>query len=140
MFLHPAWIEREAPLARCPLGACRRSGICSHQDTPTPCRRTHETKDAARNALADKIERLMAEIIAKNPHNRQVAEPGSLAFENNLKALYDGVRQADEAYCAKLKAEGRLKPAMAAAAPTPLAESSATPPKGRARRRRAQRP
>ncbi|WP_421695528.1 hypothetical protein [Aestuariivirga sp.] len=132
MFLHPAWIEREAPLARCPLNSCRRSGTCSHQESPTPCRRTHETKDAARNALADKIARLAAEIIAENPHNRHHAEEGTPEFNRRLKRMYDGIRAADEANSARLMEERRLKGSATPAAPAPQ-----KPPRAKPKRRPA---
>ena len=94
--LHPAWIEREAPLARCPLKACRRDKTCHHSTGRDPCRRLHETKDEMRYKLARKIEAYTAEIIRKNPD--RVPHPyNSPAQQRQLHAIHEFLREADEA-------------------------------------------
>ena len=54
--LHPAWIEREAPLARCPRKDCRRSHRCRRPEGRLPCQRSHETKEVFRYNLARKLQ------------------------------------------------------------------------------------
>lgn len=112
--LHPAWIEREAPLAACPLRSCRRDGVCRHASDRDPCRRLHQTKDEMRYELAAKLERIAAEIIASRPPGMvyEPTPPGTPAFERKLKFLYDSLRAADQAESARQMAEAkRTKPA-----------------------------
>ena len=69
--LNRAWMEREAPLARCPLPACRRSGTCRHNTPTDPCRRTHQTRDALYNSIADKLDRMAVKLKEKmKDHHR----------------------------------------------------------------------
>ena len=102
--LHPAWIEREAPLAACPLRSCRRDGVCRHSTDRDPCRRLHETKDAARYKLAAKLEAFAREAELRDPEGKNRVPEGSpeqqrrLAF---LKKLFD---EADAAEYAREKA------------------------------------
>jgi hypothetical protein len=105
--LNRAWDEREELLPHCPLPACRRSGTCQHPTEKDPCRRLHETRDAFYTALARKIDRIRAEIIASRPPGKvvKVAEPGTPLFERRHKALYDMFRAADQAHSAKDMAE-----------------------------------
>lgn len=94
--LNAAWIEREAPLARCPLKSCRRDNTCRHSTDRDPCRRLHETKDAMRIKLAAKIDAFTAEIIRKNPD--RVRHPaGSPEQQRRLHAFHELLREADEA-------------------------------------------
>ena len=115
--LHPAWIEREAPLPRCPLARCRRSATCHHSTDDNPCRRLHETKDAMRMALAAKLRRLCKEAEARDPEGKNYAPPGSPEQLRRIKIIYDMVRAADEANSAnemaKLAARKKPKPARA---------------------------
>lgn len=101
--LHPAWIEREAPLARCPRNPCRRSGKCMKETGRLPCERTHETKDAVRNRISAKLQKMTAELFRQNPElkNRVVDE---YELELKLKQLKALLQASDEAYCASLRA------------------------------------
>ena len=99
--LHPDWIERDDPPARCPLPACRRSGTCHHSTDQDPCRRLHQSRDECRNALAARIERLTRAQRAKPGWQQNVAEEGSPEFERRMKILYDLLRAADEAGSAR---------------------------------------
>ena len=65
--LHPAWIAREAPLAQCPLAACRRSKQRRHSTDNDPSRRLHQTMHPARTELADMLDRPRQEHLAKLP-------------------------------------------------------------------------
>lgn len=104
--LHPAWIAREAPLAQCPLAACRRSKQCRHSTDNDPCRRLHETMNAARNELAVKLERMKRDMLAKQPPGvSHYAPEGSPEFERRMKRLYDWLRIADKEGNERLKAE-----------------------------------
>ena len=109
--LNRAWVEREEPLPHCPLPACRRSGTCQHPTENDPCRRLHETREAFYTALARKIDRIRAEIIASRPPGKvvKVAEPGTPLFERRHKALYDMFRAADQAHSARDMAERAAK-------------------------------
>jgi len=117
--LHGAWIEREAPLARCPLNACRRGGACRHTTDQDPCRRLHETKDALRIKLANKFARRAKAARRRDPEGRNSAAPGTPEFERRLKLIYETVRAADQANSAREMAEiaarkkQRKKPASA---------------------------
>lgn len=114
--LHGAWIEREAPLARCPLNACNRSGACRHPTDQDPCRRLYETKEAMRLALARKLAGLARAARRRDPEVRNYAAPGTPEFERRLKLIYEAVRAADAAHCAAEAAERRRakkKPASA---------------------------
>jgi len=111
-----AWVERP-PLERCPLVPCRRSGTCRHNTPTDPCRRTHQTRDALYNSIADKLDRMTAEARRRDPEGRNFAPEGSPEFERRLSALYRAFRQWDEENSAARKAEGaagraREKPAM----------------------------
>lgn len=107
--LHPAWVAREAPLARCPLGACRRSHTCRHPGDADPCRRLHETKEAMRSTLADKLENMAAQARRRDPHGMNFAAEGTPEFEERMKFLYESVRAADEANCAAQKAAAQAQ-------------------------------
>ena len=104
-----AWVERP-PLQRCPLGPCRRGGTCFHNTPTDPCRRTHQTRDAFYNAIADKIERMTAEARRRDPDGKNFAPVGSPEFERRYSALYRSFRERDEAGSAAAKTE---KPATA---------------------------
>jgi len=95
--LNRAWIEREAPLARCPMPECRRSGTCHHSTDSDPCRRLHESRAAFYTKLARKIDRIVAQDIAARPPGVEVEEalPGTPEFERRLKILYDAMRARD---------------------------------------------
>ena len=103
--LHPAWIEREAPLPRCPLARCRRSATCHHSTDDDPCRRRHQTKDEMRTELARYLDKLSAEATARDPEGRNFAPEGSPEQLRRLKLLYDLLRARDEAHCAAKMAE-----------------------------------
>ena len=103
--LHPRWIEREAPLPRCPLARCRRSATCHHSTDDDPCRRLHQTKDEMRNELARYLARLTAEAAARDPQGKNYAPPGSPEQLRRLKLIYDTLRERDAAYCAQQAAE-----------------------------------
>lgn len=108
--LNRAWMEREAPLARCPLPACRRSGTCHHSTDQDPCRRLHETRSQAYNKLAMKLERMAKEAAAADPEGKHRAEPGTPEFEQRLKILYDALRERDRAESgAELAKQGKRK-------------------------------
>jgi hypothetical protein len=98
----PKWYEREAPLTRCPLIQCRRSGTCLHSTQEDACRRHFMTQDEFYTKLAFKIDRILKEIIANRPPGKKVkvAEPGTPLFERRLKLLYDSLRARDDAECA----------------------------------------
>lgn len=98
--LHRAWIAREAPLARCPLSACRRSQTCRHDTDADPCRRLHQTQDAMRYELARKLQRWTAAVKRRDPEGKNFAAEGSPEFERRIKILYDGLRAADRAHSA----------------------------------------
>ena len=106
--LHPCWIEREAPLARCPRARCRRSGTCMKETGPLPCERTHETKNAVRNRISAKLKKLTAEMHAENPElkNQVISE---YELELKLKRLKEMLQASDEAYCASLRAKQKGK-------------------------------
>lgn len=91
-----AWVERP-PLQRCPLAPCRRSGTCCHNTPTDPCRRTHQTRDAFYNAIAEKIERMTAEARRRDPVGKNFAAEGSPEFERRYTALYRAFRERDEA-------------------------------------------
>ena len=116
--LNPAWVEREAPLRACPLAACRRSGICRHQTDQDPCRRLHETRDAMYTALAIKLDRFKAQLIAERPPGPVLPDPqpGSALYESGIKYVYEALRAADQADSAREKAKDaageKQKPAM----------------------------
>ena len=103
--LHPNWIEREAPLPRCPLARCRRSATCHFPTDANPCRRLHETKDEMRDKLSEKLERICAEAVARDPEGKNYAPPGSPEQLRRLKLIYDTLRARDAAYCAQQAAE-----------------------------------
>ena len=103
--LHPNWIEREAPLPRCPLPRCRRSATCHFPTDANPCRRLHQTKDEMRNALAEKLERMANEAAARDPEGKHFAPEGSPEQLRRLKMIYDMVRAADQANSAREMAE-----------------------------------
>lgn len=103
--LHPNWIEREAPLPRCPLARCRRSATCHHATDEDPCRRLHQTKDEMRNTLARKLEKLTAEAVARDPEGKNAVPEGSPEHERRYKLLYDLLRARDEANSATEMAE-----------------------------------
>jgi|LauGreDrversion4_2_1035121.scaffolds.fasta_scaffold1317368_2 hypothetical protein len=102
--LHPCWIEREAPLARCPKASCRRSGKCKKETGKLPCERTHETKDAVRYRIAAKLDKMTAELHAKNPElkNRVISE---YELELKLKSMKALLQASDEAFCASERAK-----------------------------------
>jgi hypothetical protein len=102
--LNAAWIEREAPLAVCPLIACRRDGRCRHSTDRDPCRRLHETKDEARYALAAKLEAFAREAERRDPEGKNRVPEGSPEQERRLHFLKDLLHQADADECAREKA------------------------------------
>ncbi len=97
--------RNHSPIARCPPAAAAAPG--QHPTEKDPCRRLHETREAFYTALARKIDRIRAEIIASRPPGKvvKVAEPGTPLFERRHKALYDMLRAADQAHSAKDMAE-----------------------------------
>lgn len=103
--LHPAWIEREAPLAACPLRSCRRDGVCRHPTDRDPCRRLHETKDEARYKLAAKLEAFTREAMARDPEGKHRVPEGSPEHERRMAFLKKLLHDADAAHCARQKAE-----------------------------------
>ena len=103
--LHPNWIERGAPLPRCPLARCRRSATCHFPTDDNPCRRLHQTKDEMRVELARYLEKLTAEAVARDPEGKNAVPPGSPEHERRYKLLYDLLRARDEANSATEMAE-----------------------------------
>lgn len=102
------WMERERPLARCPVLRCRRSGQCLHALSGTkPCRRTHLTGDEARHELADKLDRMTAELRSRPGWEKNYAAPGTPEFEMRLKMIYDMLRAADQENSAREMAAKR---------------------------------
>jgi hypothetical protein len=93
---YPGWIEREAPLARCPRKVCRRSGLCARETGKRPCARTHETRDAFNWALARKLAEINEENLRKNPELRnKVHDPYEV--ELKMKYLKEMLHARDEA-------------------------------------------
>lgn len=94
----PKWHEREVPLARCPLPACRRTQTCRHDSAQDPCRRFHETQIGFYYRIAAKIDRIRAEVIAARPPGTvvPVAEEGTPEFERRYSALYRALRERDQ--------------------------------------------
>jgi hypothetical protein len=110
--LNPNWVEREEPLAMCPLAACRRNGICHHTTDRSPCRRLHEPRDDVYDRISAKIDVLLAEARIRDPEGRNRVPEGSPEFELRLKHLYDMVRAADIAQTAReMAAAKKAKPA-----------------------------
>ena len=110
--LHPAWIERGTPLARCPRKACRRSGVCEKETGPLPCERTHETKDAMRIKLARKFQKWNRQLLRENPElKNQVLTPYEL--ELKLKYVKELLQARDEASQPSRLAAQQQKPARA---------------------------
>ena len=103
--LHPNWIERGAPLPRCPLARCRRSATCHFPTDDNPCRRLHQTKDEMRVELARYLDKLTAEAVARDPEGKNAVPPGSPEHERRYKLLYDLLRARDEANSATEMAE-----------------------------------
>jgi hypothetical protein len=102
--LNRAWVEREAPLARCPLNSCRRTGTCTHSTETDPCRRLHETRDALYIRLAGKLRRMAAEAERRDPEGKNFAAEGTPEFERRLRFLYDDLRDSEnEDYARKLR-------------------------------------
>ena len=103
--LNAAWVEREAPLDKCPLAVCRRQGICRYPTDKNPCRRLYETKDEMREKLAAKLQRLTAEVKARDPEGKNFAPAGSPEHERRLAHLKRMLWQADHDFCMQEKAE-----------------------------------
>ena len=55
--INPLFIEREPPLARCPLPGCRRGGRCLFPGDDDPCRRLYEDKAAWRARFYTRLAR-----------------------------------------------------------------------------------
>ncbi|WP_374330783.1 hypothetical protein [Aestuariivirga sp.] len=89
------WVERPA-LERCPLSTCRRSGTCRHNTPADPCRRTHQTRDAMYNSIANTLDRLTAEAKRRDPEGKNFAPEGSPEFERRYSALYRALREREE--------------------------------------------
>ena len=119
-----ASVRREAPLAVCPLPACRRSGTCRFGTEADPCRRLYETQGHFYTQLARKIERLQREALARRPAGVTVAfaPEGTPEFEERLKHLYEGLRARDEAQSAGEMPEPTTKVKVKRPSPRPGAE------------------
>jgi hypothetical protein len=115
--LNAAWIEREAPLDRCPLAVCRRQGICRYPTDKDPCRRLHETKDEVREQLAATLQRLTAEARARDPEGKNVAPAGSPEHERRLAHLKRVLWQRDHDHCMQQKEEAEARAAKRRAVP-----------------------
>ena len=103
----PIWYERQPPLARCPLFACRRSQTCRHTTKEDPCRRFHMGQDEAYTSWADDLDRRRREMIANRRPGEvvEIAEPGSPLAEERLSLLYRLLRARDQEHSAQLMAE-----------------------------------
>lgn len=110
------WLERDAPLARCPSPHCRRSGLCARMAVPwkkrLPCRRTHEHQDEMYDRLARKIRRFTSAMIhARKPGEPDPAvEPGSPEFEQRYAFLYNLIQARAAEYAAEAEAAQATKP------------------------------
>ena len=119
-----ASVRREAPLAVCPLPACRRSGTCRHNTAADPCRRLFETQAHFYTQLARKIQRLQREALARRPPGVtvEVAREGTPEFEERLKHLYEGLRAREEAQSAEGMPELAARKKVKRPVPRPVAE------------------
>jgi hypothetical protein len=85
-------IERERPLAICPVLACRRSGTCRNHEAGLACHRTHESLDDFRDRLAAKLWRIAvasgadpARLAGDCPLDDDVVEQRLAAFKRALE-------------------------------------------------------
>ena len=85
-------IERERPLAICPLLACRRSGSCRNHQAGLACHRTHESLDQFRDRLAAKLWRIArvsgadpARLAGDRPMDDEVVEQRLAALKRALE-------------------------------------------------------
>lgn len=107
--LHPAWIEREAPLARCPRKDCRRSHSCRRPEGyKLPCQRLHETKEFFRWNLARKLERIKKDLLSGNPDGpSQPVDHDSMEFQLKLKSMKEMLHARDKEDWERRKAEAQ---------------------------------